>query len=240
MARIYYYTLHERIWHWLQAVAILLLMWTGVEIHHPQTWSLLGFQTATMLHNLLGFALIANALLGLLYHIFTEEILQFIPHPQGFFDMAWKQAAYYLRGIFRGEPHPIEKDPDNKLNPLQKVTYLLVLNLLLPAQLISGLLIWGAQRWPLLTERLGGLAWLGTVHTLIAWSFAAFLLMHIYLATTGHTPMANIKAMLVGWEELHANEKRPAGQPAPARRYGLPQVGRIEAPHTTSTSQGDE
>jgi len=238
MARIYYYTVHERIWHWVQAAAIMLLMWTGLEIHHPQTWSLLGFQTATTLHNLLGFALIVNALLGLLYHVFTEEILQYVPQHKDFFDMAWKQAAYYLSGIFRGEPHPIEKDPDNKLNPLQKVTYLLILNLLLPAQLVTGLLIWGAQRWPQLTERLGGLVLLGTVHTLAAWGFAAFFLLHIYLATIGHTPLANIKAMLVGWEEQHHGAHKHASE-APRRRYGLSQVGRVEAPRT-STSQGDE
>ena len=238
MTRIYLYTLHERIWHWVQALAILLLMWTGMEIHHPAAFSLLGFQAAVALHNALGFALIANALLGLLYHVFTEEILQFIPHPQGFFDMAWKQAAYYLGGIFRGDPHPIEKNPDNKLNPLQKVTYLLVLNVLLPLQLLTGLLIWGAPRWPLLAERLGGSAPLAATHTLIAWSFAAFLLMHIYLATTGSTPLANLRAMWVGWEELHPGEAHAAREGAP-RRYGLQRLGRMERA-AGSLSQGDE
>ena len=32
----------------------------------------------------------------------------------------------------RGEPHPFEKQPGKRLNPLQQVTYLAILNVLLP------------------------------------------------------------------------------------------------------------
>ena len=28
-----------------------------------------------------------------------------------------------------------------------------------------------------------------------------FLIAHLYLVTTGHTPTAHIKAMITGWEE---------------------------------------
>ena len=31
---------------------------------------------------------------------------------------------------------------------------------------------------------------------------AAFLIAHVYLTTAGHTPMAHIKAMITGWEEV--------------------------------------
>jgi thiosulfate reductase cytochrome b subunit len=30
----------------------------------------------------------------------------------------------------------------------------------------------------------------------------AFLIIHVYLATAGHTPLAHIKAMITGWEEV--------------------------------------
>jgi len=29
-----------------------------------------------------------------------------------------------------------------------------------------------------------------------------FFIVHVYLATAGHTPMAHIKAMINGWEEI--------------------------------------
>jgi thiosulfate reductase cytochrome b subunit len=28
-----------------------------------------------------------------------------------------------------------------------------------------------------------------------------FLIVHVYLTTTGHTPLAHIRAMISGWEE---------------------------------------
>ena len=115
-----------------------------------------------------------------------------------------------MRGIFHQEPHPFEKTRDRKLNPLQQVTYVIVLNVLLPAQIITGGLMWGAQRWPGLTESLGGLPWLGPLHTLVAWSFTAFIILHVYLTTTGPTPAAGIKAMMLGYEDVEVHEPQPA------------------------------
>ena len=92
--------------------------------------------------------------------------------------------------------------PERKLNPLQQVTYFGILNVLLPLQILTGILMWGAQRWPEIAARLGGLLFLAPFHTLVAWLFAAFLLMHLYLTTTGHTPTAHLKAMIDGWDEV--------------------------------------
>jgi hypothetical protein len=41
----------------------------------------------------------------------------------------------------------------------------------------------------------------------VAWAFAAFIVMHIYLTTTGETPLSGIKSMVTGWEdvEVHGN-----------------------------------
>ena len=38
----------------------------------------------------------------------------------------------------------------------------------------------------------------------------AFLIGHFYLSTTGHTPLAHIKAMITGWEDAEANEPAAA------------------------------
>ena len=133
-----------------------------------------------------------------------------MPEPNDFFNQMFSQARYYLSGIFKGEPHPFEKSAQKKLNPLQKITYLVILNLLLPLQVITGILIAGAQIWPGLSQKLGGLGFLVPLHSLLAWFFAAFLILHIYLTTTGHTPLASIKAMISGWEKiaLHPKEEK--------------------------------
>jgi len=50
---------------------------------------------------------------------------------------------------------------------------------------------------------------LALVHTLVAWTFATFIVMHIYLTTTGHTPTAGIKSMIVGWDEIEKHTRDP-------------------------------
>lgn len=35
-----------------------------------------------------------------------------------------------------------------------------------------------------------------------------FLIMHLYLITTGHTVGSQLKAMITGWEELGAGERK--------------------------------
>jgi thiosulfate reductase cytochrome b subunit len=81
--------------------------------------------------------------------------------------------------------HPTS--PRRKLNPLQKITYLALLNIFLPFQILTGLLLWGADRWPQLFDKVGGLWVLAPAHTLGAYLFLAFLIGHLYLATTGTT-----------------------------------------------------
>jgi thiosulfate reductase cytochrome b subunit len=213
--QVYMYDVYERLWHWLQTAAILLLLFTGLIIHKPDTFGIFSFRYVVQVHNILALLLVINAGLSLFYHLASGEIRQFIPRPRGFFDQAFAQVKYYLRGIFHKEEHPFEKTRDRKLNPLQQVTYVMVLNVLLPAQIITGALMWAAQgsiaqRWPGLTESLGGLPWLGPLHTLVAWSFAAFIILHVYLTTTGPTPTAGIKAMMMGYEEVEVHEPQAA------------------------------
>jgi len=210
--RVYMYQAYERLWHWLQASAILLLLFTGLVIHKPQYFGMFSFAHIVRVHNVLGFILLTNAALALFYNLASGEIRQYLPQPKGFIARSLAQAMYYSRGIFAGQPHPLEKTRGNKLNPLQQITYLIILNILLPAQVITGVLIWGLQRWPQIATSLGGFQVLATVHTLVAWSFAAFIVMHVYLTTAaGQTATAGIRAMIEGWDEVERHAGKPQG-----------------------------
>ena len=200
--QVYMYSVYERFWHWVQTATILGLLVTGLVIHKPAIFGFLAFPHAVLVHNVLAAILVINAALSLFYHLASGEIRQYIPRPYGFFDQAIEQSVFYLRGIFKGEVHPFEKTPQKKLNPLQQAVYFGILNVLLPLQVITGALMWGAQKWPEIAASLGGLPFLAPFHTLIAWLFASFIVMHVYLTTTSHTPTAAIKAMMLGWDEV--------------------------------------
>lgn len=194
------YSLHERIWHWLQAAGMIFLILTGLAIHYPDRFAILGsMANAVRWHSWIGFALILNAFLGIFYHVTAEKYHHFLPRMDDFTDAAIRQARFYFYGIFKGEKHPFDADPRRKLNPLQKITYLLLLNILLPFQIVTGILIWGADRWPQVFVRIGGLWVLGPAHTLGSYLFLAFLIGHIYLATTGPTPGSLLRAMITGY-----------------------------------------
>ncbi|MFA9407143.1 MAG: cytochrome b/b6 domain-containing protein, partial [Anaerolineales bacterium] len=207
VSRVYMYSIYERLWHWLQTFTIVTLIFTGLIIHKPDTFGIFDFRGVVLVHNVLAVILLINAGLSLFYHLASGEIQQYLPRPRGFFDMAISQAIYYVRGIFKNEPHPFEKTSEKKLNPLQQVTYFGILNVLLPLQGITGILMWGAQRWPELTESLGGLPFLAPFHTLIAWLFATFVVFHVYLTTTGYKPWTSINAMINGWDEIEVHHE---------------------------------
>ncbi len=199
-----FYTLSERVWHWAQALLMILLILTGLNMHYPERFALFGrMEIAVRLHSALAFILLANAFLGLFYQLSTSGLRKYIPMPMDFTRGSLEQIKYYLWGIFRGAPHPYERTREKRLNPLQKITYFALLNILLPFQILTGILCWGSTRWPETFNSLGGLNILAPAHTLGSYFFLAFLIGHIYLTTTGDTPMSNIKAMITGKEEVH-------------------------------------
>lgn len=211
LRKVYMYSLYERQWHWLQTLVIFGLLFTGIVIHKPDTFGVFSFPGIVEVHNILGVILLINAALAAFYHLASGEIRQFLPKPAGFFDQAFQQAKYYLRGIFKGAEHPFEKTRQRKMNPLQQVTYLLLLNVLLPLQVISGLLMMGVQQWPEIALRLGGLPFLAPLHTAVAWLLASFIVLHVYLTTTGHKVTTDIKAMITGWDEVEVHPGATTG-----------------------------
>lgn len=207
--KVYMYDSYERLWHWLQTAAIVILLFTGLIIHRPDLFGAFSFRNMVYVHNIIWMLLAINAALSLFYHFASGRIKQFIPRPYGFFDEAIIQAKYYIKGIFKHESHPFEKTPDKKMNPLQQVTYFGILNVLLPLQGLTGIAMWGLQRWPDISTALGGLVWLAPFHTLIAWTFATFILGHVYLTTTGSKPLDGITGMVTGWEDIEVHHEQP-------------------------------
>lgn len=202
MKRVYMYAFHERMWHWVQALLMITLMVTGLVIHLPTRFPLMPFETATRMHEWIGILLAFNAAMGLAYHVFSQQFSQYLPAGRSFMGLAFEQVKYYAWGIFRGAPHPMEKTVDHKLNPLQQLTYLAILNVLLPLQILTGVVILIGRYQPGVAASMGDLGLLAPLHMLGAWGFVAFLIGHVYLTTTGHTPLSNIVAMITGWETV--------------------------------------
>ncbi len=197
MKRELIYTGFERFWHWSQAALVIMLALTGFEIHFG--WGLWGFETAVHLHRALAWIFVGVIAFAIFWHVTTGAWRQY--RPGGNFIA---MVVYYAIGIFRKQPHPVRKTALSKLNPLQKVSYLVLKVLVIPIQVTTGFLYYYYNQWPQL-----GLEWsLGPValaHTIGAFALIAGMIGHVYLTTTGRTPLTNLKAMVTGWEELEAD-----------------------------------
>ncbi len=196
MVNIYLYSRYERFWHWLQTAIIVILLITGFESHG--TFSLLGFRSAVDTHNFVGLSWLILFAFFIFWLFTTGEYKQYIPTTRKMLAVV----RYYIYGIFRGESHPVPKRKEAKHNPLQRLVYLSLAALLLPIQMASGFLYWSYNSW-----QAWGLEWLSLpvvafIHMAGAFAILSFLVVHIYMITTGHSVFAHTRAMITGWEQV--------------------------------------
>jgi thiosulfate reductase cytochrome b subunit len=207
---VYAFGRYERIWHWTMAASGLGLILTGLEIHQGGWRWPFGLPVAVTVHNALAVVLVLNATLSLFYHLTTAAIRSFIPEPHGFLGPILEHLEYQTRGIFHGGPHPGHA-AGQKLNPLQQLTYLALLNLLFPLQIVTGVLVWAVGHWPSLAVALGGLSVIAPLHNLGAWLFLSFFILHLYLVTTGRTLGEHLRSMATGYQLVEPGPDEPQG-----------------------------
>ncbi len=197
LTKVYLYTRFERLWHWLQGLMIIILLITGFEVHG--TYTLMGFKTAVTVHNFVGLSWLILFAFFVFWLFTTGEWKQYIPTTKKLFDVVW----YYAFGIFKGQNHPVQKSKGAKHNPLQRIAYLGISAMLLPIQMVTGLLYYLYNIIP------GGmdLSFLAISHTLVAFLLVNFLIIHIYMTTTGHSLFSHMAGMITGWEEIYETTK---------------------------------
>jgi thiosulfate reductase cytochrome b subunit len=193
-----------RIWHWTNAFGFVLLILTGLQIRYVGQIDVVSFRTAVVAHNWIGFVLIANFFIWLGFYLFTDKIKVYHPElsPVKYFKASFRQMQYYGYGIFRGDPNPHHVSVYRKFNALQSMMYQIIMMLIVPLQFVTGLLLWDVTRFSTVVERLGGVRVVDTVHVLLFIFFCGFIIVHIYLASLGHTPTAHFKAMITGYEDV--------------------------------------
>lgn len=201
MINIYLYTRYERFWHWLQMLLILILLVTGLETHG--LYHFLGFYTAVKVHNFVGIAWLVAFAFFIFWIFTTGEWKQYIPTSKKMFAVI----RYYSYGIFRGENHPVPKRKEAKHNPLQRLVYLNLAAILLPIQMASGFLYWGYNSWEAWGLGWLSLKWIAWIHMAGAFAIFSFIIVHVYMTTTGHSIFAHTKAMITGWEDVDEREE---------------------------------
>ncbi|MCY1273126.1 putative protein-methionine-sulfoxide reductase subunit YedZ1 [compost metagenome] len=168
-----------RLTHWLNALAVLIMVTSGWRIYNASPLYDFAFPTAITLGGWLAGALqwhfaamwllVANGLLYLLLNVASGRLLRrFFPlSPRG----VWHDGRAALRGQLAH--HDLRH-----YNQVQKAAYLFVV-LDLIVLVLSGLVLWKSVQFPLLRELLGGYEAARHVHFVSMALLVAFVGVHL-------------------------------------------------------------
>jgi thiosulfate reductase cytochrome b subunit len=201
MKKVYLYKGFERFWHWAQTLLIFALIFTGFEIHG--TTNLIDYEIAVTWHNFAAWAFAVLIVFAVFWHLTTKEWRNYIPTMVNM----RAQINYYLIGIFKHAPHPTRKRTLSKLNPLQRLVYFGLKILLIPLMIFSGF-VYYFFNYPIKGFEISSLETVAYIHTIGAYALISFVIIHLYLITTGRTLTSNLYAMITGWEVMDEEEIR--------------------------------
>lgn len=204
MHRVKIFSLFERFWHWIQMVLIVVLVITGFGVHGFH--ELMRFRMAVTLHTGAALALLLLWAFSVFWLFTTRTWRHFLPTWQGM----WGVARFYAYGIFKGEHHPYRKAYWRKHNPLQALAYLILKIVLFPAIWVTGLMYLFFFAWRGLPDANLWLNNIAQVHTAAAFMILAFVLIHVYLLTTGHSFRDHLMPMITGFDEVDLTPEEEA------------------------------
>ncbi len=221
--RLYRHRLPTRLWHWLNAVAIFILIGSGLGISnaHPRLyWGQFGanfdhawaqlprfpaWLTIPANYNLalsrrwhmffalvLIFGLLAYLIVSLLNRHFQRDL-----RPRAA-DLKprhlWADITAHLAFQFHDPARPAA------YNILQKLTYIVVIGVLLPLVILTGLTLSPGMNaaWPWLIDLFGGRQSARSLHFIAMAGISAFIVIHLTLVILSGA-WNGVRSMLTGW-----------------------------------------
>jgi thiosulfate reductase cytochrome b subunit len=202
-----------RLWHWTNALLMILLIASGFSLHFSDPdLPLIRFDIARVIHNVSGIALTVLYVAYAIWNGVSGNWRQYVPSARELVSGLNAQNAYVAVGIFRGEPPPTVPTPERKFNVLQQATYLLVMYGAMPLLILTGLAFFFPEWAPETLFGMDGLLPLATAHYVIGALLTLFLFGHIYMGTMGTTPWAGFRMMITGWHDEHGGATGAAAE----------------------------
>jgi thiosulfate reductase cytochrome b subunit len=170
-----------RLTHWLNAIAVLLLVTSGWRIYNATQFFDFAIPRGITLGGWLGGALqwhfaamwllFANGILYLLINVFSGRLRR------QFFPIKLRQVLHDLGAALQGKL--AHADPRH-YNSVQRLAYLFVMldSIVL---VLSGLVLWKSVQFPLLRELMGGYETARRVHFFAMTGLCAFIVVHVVM-----------------------------------------------------------
>jgi len=201
--KLYFYPVWVRIWHAINALGIILLIITGISLQSGTGMSFIGFNLSVQIHNISGIVISINYLLFFIGNFTTQNIKFYLIKPMGFIKRPMKQAYYYAWGMFHGMKAPYPLSEKRKFNPLQKYAYVAVMYLVVPIVIITGFALLFPEIILEKVYTLSGVFLTAVTHSAAGFFISIFLIIHLYVASIGKSPVENFKSIITGWHNIH-------------------------------------
>ncbi len=197
---IYLYPKWLRAWHQINALMFLILILTGLSMQYGIFK--IRFDYAVSIHNICGIILSFNYLIFFAGNLISGNYKHYLLKFNGFFKELKLQFHFYCFGLFKGELPPFPLRKDRKFNPLQKLSYVLVMFIFVPVICLTGLAMLFPQ---LIVEKVFGMPGIvltDLFHIMTGFLGSMFMIIHIYFCTIGAKPAASFKSMIDGYQEV--------------------------------------
>lgn len=202
--KLYFYPVWLRIWHGLNAIGIITLIITGISMQSSiESSHIVGFNLIVKLHNIAGILVTLSYFIYFIGNLITSNGKFYIVKPSGFLKRPIKQAYYYGWGMFHGMQAPYPLSEKRKFNPLQKYSYILVMYFAVPFVIISGI---GLLFPEIIIDKVyafSGVFVTAVIHSSMGFFISIFLIIHLYIASIGKSPLQNFKSIINGWHHVH-------------------------------------
>jgi len=203
LEKIYLYPLWIRLWHLFNALMCLALIITGISMQYSDpAFPMIRFDISVAIHDVVGILLILNYIVFIAANVFTKNGRYYVLR-KGIVQKLITQATYYAFGIFKNQKPPFPITIDSKFNPLQKFSYIIIMYIILPLVIITGVMLLYPE--PLVLDLFGNKALHITdiLHVIAGFVISLFLIVHLYFCTIGATPTSNFNSMITGFHEKH-------------------------------------
>ncbi len=201
---LYLYPFWVRLWHWVNALMFLVLIVTGISMQYSSPdLPMIRFDRAVYFHNLSGIILTISFAFFVVFNRISSNSRYYKYKKKGFLKRLKRQFRYYTVGIFQHEEPPYPVSTKRKFNPMQKLSYLLVMYFLMPVMILTGLALMFPE---IIIENVFGISGIHLTdlfHIISGFVLSLFMVVHVYFCTIGKTPVSNFRGMITGWHEAH-------------------------------------
>jgi len=179
------HTLADDAWHLTHGLCVMLLVLTGIQLRLPDLLPIFAtFLNAVNLHNICGIIVLADYLFWIPYQMWRGRLREsFLVSPRSFLSNLLDMLHHYAYPISIRGGALDDYDARATLDAFEKALYSWIMFVLIPGQIITGLLLYDLNRTMPAIESLGGLRLIDSMHTILAYLITCSLVFHAYFHT---------------------------------------------------------